>query len=93
MQTPDSINRSLKTKLSQFASSDLIRQIQDSYPEKHKIDKELNCKMGLLVTGNSLVRSQLKVDEINQSYLNVIGLDMETHGFYYAAAQLHIQLK
>lgn len=86
MQNTDSINKFLKTQLSQFSNSELIKQIQETYPHKKKIERELKCKIGLLVTGNSLVRSQSKVDEINQSYHNVIGLDMETNGFYFSAA-------
>ena len=38
-----------------------------------------------MVTGSSLVRSESKIAEINETYHNIKGLDMETHGFYYAA--------
>jgi nucleoside phosphorylase len=86
MQNSDSINKYFKTLLSQFSNSTLIKEIQDDYPKKAKIEQKLKCKMGMLVTGNSLVRSQTKVDEINQSYHNVVGLDMETNGFYFSAA-------
>jgi nucleoside phosphorylase len=86
MQNPDSINKHLKTQLSQFSNSDHIKEIESAYAEKDKIEKRLKCSIGLMVTGSSLVRSQSKVEEINETYLNVIGLDMETHGFYYASA-------
>lgn len=86
MQTPDSINKHLKTELTQFSNSDHIREIHSLYPYHNKISKPLKCSLGLVVTGSSLLRSQTKVEEINEMYPNVVGLDMETHGFYYAAA-------
>ena len=86
MQSSEGINKSLKTKLNQFARSDSIERIRVEYPEKDKIPHDLACQMGLMVTGSSIVRSQSKVDELVQDYHNVVGLDMETSGFYYAAA-------
>lgn len=86
MQNPDSINKHLKTQLSQFADSDIIKKIESSYDKKDNVSTTLKCSIGLLVTGSSLMRSQTKVEEINETYHNVIGLDMETSGFYYASA-------
>lgn len=92
MQTPDSINKHLKTELTQFSNSDHIKEIQSLYPDQNKISKTLKCSLGLVVTGCSLLRSQTKVEEINEMYPNVVGLDMETHAFYYAAAHSLRQL-
>jgi nucleoside phosphorylase len=86
MQNSDSINKNLKSKLSQFARSGSIAEIRESYPDKVKIKHPLRCHIGLVVTGSTMVRSQIKVDEIVRDYHNVIGLDMETCGFYYSAA-------
>jgi nucleoside phosphorylase len=86
MQAPDSINKHLKTQLSQFRDSDFVKLIEDGYTEKEKIKTPLKCSLGLLVTGSSLMRSQVRVEEINETYVNVIGLDMETRGFYFASA-------
>lgn len=86
MQAPDSINKHLKTQLSQFRDSAFVQQIGDGYEAKAKIKTPLKCSLGLLVTGSSLMRSQVRVEEINETYVNVIGLDMETRGFYFASA-------
>lgn len=85
MQNADSINSKFKTRLSMFSRSSFIKDIRDSYSEKATITDELSCKIGLMVTGSSLVRSESKIAEINESYHNIKGLDMETHGFYYTA--------
>lgn len=85
MQNADSINTKFKTRLKMFSRSSLIKDIRDNYSDKAKISDELSCKIGLIVTGSSLVRSESKIEEINESYHNIKGLDMETHGFYYTA--------
>ncbi len=85
MHSTDSINKNLKSRLTLFANSSSIGLIRDQYLNKKNIKTELNCHIGLMVTGSSLVRSDSKIEEINQSYLGVVGLDMETYGFYYTA--------
>jgi nucleoside phosphorylase len=84
MQNADSINGKLKTKLSLFSRSTIISKIKDSYEDNHLFPEPLACSAGLMVTGSSLVRSETKIAEINDSYHNVKGLDMETSGFYFS---------
>jgi nucleoside phosphorylase len=85
MQNADSINTKLKTKLKLFSRSKIISEIKKSYRDSEIIISPLYCKVGLMVTGSSLIRSESKINEINESYLNVLGLDMETHGFYFTS--------
>lgn len=86
MQNADSINTYFKTKLTKFSTSSSIQEIQNGYKNKKKIESELKCKIGLIVTGSSIIRSQSKIEELNKTYHNIIGLDMETHGLYYVAS-------
>ena len=84
MQNADSINVKLKTKLNLFSRSEIISEIKDSYDDKADFSEPLTCSVGLMVTGSSLMRSETKIAEINDSYHNVKGLDMETSGFYFS---------
>lgn len=86
MQNADSIDRKLKTRLTLFSRKSIIEEIRQSYKDVSDFPKELTCQIGLMVTGSSLMRSDTKIQEINSAYHNVKGLDMETHGFYYAAS-------
>ncbi|MDD4604601.1 MAG: hypothetical protein PHF97_12470 [Bacteroidales bacterium] len=85
MQNADSINRNLKTRLTLFSRKPIINEIKTSYLGSKDFPDELSCKIGLMVSGSSLVRSETKIEEINSSYHNVKALDMETHGFYFAS--------
>lgn len=85
MQNADSINTKLKTKLKLFSRSKMIKEIRESYDDKEILTSDLSCIVGLMVTGSSLMRSESKIADINESYLNVLGLDMETYGFYFTS--------
>lgn len=82
-----SINGNLKNQLELFSKSPNMKKIKSSYHEK-KIEDILNCHIGLLVTGSTLVRSNKVMEEINSTYPGVKGLDMETYGLYYASTQV-----
>ena len=84
-----SINGYLKNQLELFVKSKEIQNIQENYPSKDKIDSTLTVHIGLLVTGNSLLRSASIMKEINDTYVGVKGLDMETYGLYYSATQVY----
>ncbi|HRI34706.1 MAG TPA: hypothetical protein PLD02_13220 [Saprospiraceae bacterium] len=86
MQNTDSINKNFKSRLAIFSRSDIIKNIKNEYSNKSEMPIDLTCHIGLMVTGSSLIRSSIHMAEINQSYHGVKGLDMETHGFYYAAS-------
>ena len=86
MQNADSIDKKLKTRLTLFSRKPIIKEIRESYKGASDFPEELNCRIGLMVSGSSLIRSDSKISDINSSYHNVKGLDMETHGFYYAAS-------
>jgi len=83
-----SINGHLKNQLELFAKSKTIQRIKESYPHKSKIETSLKAHIGLLVTGSSLLRSSAIMKEINDVYIGVKGLDMETYGLYYSATQV-----
>jgi len=85
MQNADGINKNLKSKLSRFFSAAELKLIKDSNPKTDLFDKELKRHIGLMVTGSSLMRSDEKIKDINESYHNVKGLDMETNGFYFTS--------
>jgi len=85
MQNADGINKNLKSKLSRFFSIDLLKSIKDSNPKHELFEKDLKKHIGLMVTGSSLLRSDEKIKDINESYHNVKGLDMETNGFYFTS--------
>ena len=85
MQNANSINTKLKTKLELFSRSKIISEIKESYEDKEIHSSPLSCSVGLMVTGSSLMRSETKIAEINESYHNVKGLDMETNGFYFTS--------
>lgn len=84
MQNADPINRNLKTRLTLFSRKPIIDEIKLSYNNAENFPDKLSCVIGLMVTGSSLMRSESKINDINSSYHNVKGLDMETHGFYFA---------
>jgi nucleoside phosphorylase len=83
-----SINGHIKNQLEIFEKSDELKDIKDQYPEKDKIESPLKAHIGLLVTGSSLLRSASVMKEINETYVGVKGLDMETYGLYYSATQV-----
>lgn len=83
-----SINGHLKNQLELFSKSKAIQNIEDTYPNKSKIETPLKAHIGLLVTGSSLLRSDAIMKEINETYVGVKGLDMETYGLYYSATQV-----
>lgn len=85
MQTAEAINKNLKSRISLLSKTKYISEIREQCSSLKNIPENLTCHIGLLVTGSSLVRSGEKIKEINESYYNVKGLDMETYGFYYAA--------
>ncbi len=86
MQNADSINKNFKSRLSLFSRSKVIPKIKNEYQDSNKFANDLKCDLGLIVTGSSLVRSDVKIREINDSYHGVKGMDMETHGFYFAVS-------
>lgn len=85
MQNADGINKNLKSKLSRFFSSEVLKSIKDSNPKHKLFERNLKKHIGLMVTGSSLLRSDEKIKNINEAYHNVKGLDMETNGFYFTS--------
>lgn len=86
MQDADSINKNLKAKLSRYFTQDKLNVIKNSNPLLELFKGDLKKHIGLMVTGSSLMRSDEKIKEINESYHNVKGLDMETNGFYFTSS-------
>lgn len=85
MQNADGINKNLKSKLSRFFSKTVLEEIKNSNPINNLFENDLKKHIGLMVTGSSLLRSDDKIKDINDSYHNVKGLDMETNGFYFTS--------
>ncbi|MFY0592966.1 hypothetical protein [Roseivirga sp.] len=84
-----SINGHMKNQLELFCKSKAIQEIKENYADKGQITSSLKAHIGLLVTGSSLLRSSSIMKEINDSYVGVKGLDMETYGIYYSATQVY----
>lgn len=86
MQSADSINKNLKARLTQFSNCQSFTNISDMAFKEYQLKRKPLCQLGLLVTGSTLVRSDEKMKEINDSYHGVKGMDMETHGVYFASS-------
>lgn len=82
------IDVSLKGKLEKFRDSDIPQKVYESFEPKKNIPNEVKCHIGVLVTGSSLMRSESKIKDINASFGNVKGLDMETYAVYNAAIHM-----
>lgn len=85
MQSAESIKKNLKSRLSLLSTEEVLDSIRKSYKYLEKVNYTLTCHVGLMVTGSSLLRSSQKISDLNKSYHNIKGMDMETHGFYFAA--------
>jgi len=86
MQNANSIDRNLKSRLEIFASPENAAAIKNRYRDRKLFNEKLECHVGLLASGSSIVRSGEKILDINTSYHGIKGMDMETHGFYYAVS-------
>ena len=86
MQSADSINKTLMARLTQFSKSVCFETISKSAFKEFDLKREPKCQLGLLVTGSTLIRSDEKMKEINDSYHGIKGLDMESHGVYFASS-------
>lgn len=79
------INSNLKSHLEAFIQSkNIFGNIQDRYPYKDKIEFNLDAHIGKIVSGSALLRASDRFDEIIKQNQGLIGLDMETHAFYYS---------
>lgn len=86
MQTANSIDPNLKSKMTIMQKKMDYKSLKNSFHDAYKIGNVPKILIGTIVTGSSLVRSQKKIKEINDSYHGVIGLDMETYGVYYCCS-------
>jgi nucleoside phosphorylase len=86
MQSALSINTTFKSRLTLFSTDNAFKTAIEDVQLPQELKRKPICHIGLMVTGSTLMRSDTKMKEINDSYHGVKGMDMETHGFYYAAA-------
>lgn len=86
MQTADSINKNLKARLTLFSTSQTFQKVIESIDLPHNLKRVPICQLGLMVTGSTLLRSNEKMTDINDSYHGVKAMDMESHGVYYASS-------
>lgn len=74
----------LKTQLELFSQKQsVLNSIKAKYKDNHKFSDDLKSYVGKIVSGSALLRSTDRFDEIISQNPGIIGLDMETHGFYY----------
>ncbi len=85
MQSAESINKNLKGRLTIFSTSQSFLGVVDSLNIPEGLKRKPNCQLGLMVTGSTLMRSDEKMRDINDSYHGVKAMDMETHGVYFAS--------
>ncbi|MGJ8666618.1 MAG: hypothetical protein ACSHW7_09650 [Patiriisocius sp.] len=85
-QNADSIDKNLKSRLSLFSKQIDLITIKSEYENHSDFVKPLKCHIGLMVSGSSLLRSDIKIKEINEDYHGIKGMDMETNGFYFTSA-------
>jgi nucleoside phosphorylase len=79
------INSWLKTQLElYFQKQEVLDQIKENYFYKANFPDQLMGHIGKIVSGSALLRAAERFNEILSQNPGTIGLDMETHGFYYA---------
>lgn len=75
----------LKSKIESFCRNQtILNSIKDTYSDSSIFPDELKAYIGKTVSGNALMRSATRFNDIVQKNPGLIGLDMETFGFYYA---------
>lgn len=72
---------------------ELAEEIKEAYGSKELFKDSISCRVGKFVTGGVLMRSEERIKQIVADNPGTIGLDMETHGFYYACARPCEQLE
>lgn len=74
-----------KAKLKNFyATPGVLAAVRDSYVNKDYFEKlEVHC--GKIITGDALMSSEDRFNELATENPGTVGLDMETYGVYYAA--------
>lgn len=75
----------LLMRLERFCETSIIERIKDAYKYKEKFEGPLNYKVGKVITGDVLARSEEWFNKVMTDNSGAIGLDMETYGVYYAA--------
>ncbi|MFT3796531.1 hypothetical protein [Flavobacterium sp.] len=75
----------LKTRLNLFSQIQVtLNDIKSKHANNAAFPDELKAYSGKTVSGSALLRSATRFEEIAQKNPGLIGLDMETYGFYYA---------
>ena len=88
------INSWLKSQLELFSQNqNILDAIKQGYSNKTKFVDQLKAYVGKIVSGSALLRSTSRFDEIISQNPGLIGLDMETHGVYYACQNTLTQLE
>ncbi|KRT15915.1 hypothetical protein ASU31_10410 [Pedobacter ginsenosidimutans] len=91
---PIEADRSLITRIKQFADHKApLTTIKQDYPGNSLFTSSLNVHFGSMASGNALVRSESWFNKIITANPGVIGLDMETYGFYFAAVNTRFKNK
>lgn len=79
------INSWLGTTLKHYGhTQSVLDNIKDKYTDKSHFVDPLKAYVGKIVSGSALLRASERFDEICNNNKGLLGLDTETHGFYYA---------
>ena len=63
----------------------ILESIKESFVQKSAFNDPLSFKVGKLISGDALVRSENWFNKIISDNTGAVGLDMETYGVYYSS--------
>lgn len=79
------LDRDLRAKFEQIRTNNaLLDQIKRNWPGETP-STELNIKIGPVASGASVLANSQVSDAIKEQGRNIVGIEMEAYGFYYAA--------
>lgn len=79
------IEPELCQKLEEFGlKQEILNKIKGQSQHESKFTDELKCHVGKIISGSALMRAPKRFQKVIESNKGAVGLDMETHGFYYA---------
>lgn len=84
------INTKLKNSLNHFYTNN-GKILSQKLKDKFEFDNDFDVHFGKVVTGSALLRDETKFEEIISNNSSLLGLDMETYGFYFACNNTNSQ--
>lgn len=83
----------LLMRLERFCETSILEDIKNNFHLKEKFDGNVKYKIGKMITGDVLARSEEWFNKVISDNSGAIGLDMETYGVYYAASNTIFESK